>query len=99
MFHSILHCAPSSCMGMTCGLIPRLAAHPSCMGMAQQAAVVARSYDWQCLDCKTCQVCGAPDQEEKMVFCDECDRGYHSFCVGLANIPTGKWGQIHVHLG
>jgi len=26
-----------------------------------------------------------------MMFCDKCDRGYHTFCVGLATIPTGKW--------
>ncbi len=25
-----------------------------------------------------------------MVFCDDCDRGYHSFCVGLAEVPSGK---------
>ena len=25
-----------------------------------------------------------------MLFCDECDRGYHSFCVGLKQIPVGK---------
>ena len=24
-----------------------------------------------------------------MVCCDECDRGYHSFCVGLKDIPSG----------
>ncbi len=66
------------------------AAHPSCMGMTQHAAAVARGYAWQCLDCKTCQVCSDPDQEEKMVFCDDCDRGYHSFCLGLAGIPSGE---------
>ena len=25
-----------------------------------------------------------------MLFCDECDRGYHSFCVGLKQIPVGE---------
>ena len=25
-----------------------------------------------------------------MMFCDNCDRGYHSYCVGLKNIPDGK---------
>ena len=28
--------------------------------------------------------------QDKMLFCDECDRGYHSFCVGLKQIPVGK---------
>jgi len=23
------------------------------------------------------------------MFCDNCDRGYHSYCVGLSEIPKG----------
>ena len=23
------------------------------------------------------------------MFCDNCDRGYHSYCVGLKSIPDG----------
>ena len=26
-----------------------------------------------------------------MLFCDFCDRGYHIYCVGLRNIPEGRW--------
>lgn len=26
-----------------------------------------------------------------MMFCDKCDRGYHTFCIGLKNLPTGPW--------
>jgi hypothetical protein len=26
-----------------------------------------------------------------MMFCDRCDRGYHSYCVGLEAIPDGSW--------
>jgi len=26
-----------------------------------------------------------------MMFCDKCDRGYHTFCIGLDSIPSGKW--------
>lgn len=25
-----------------------------------------------------------------MMFCDKCDRGYHTFCVGMDSIPTGE---------
>jgi len=25
------------------------------------------------------------------MFCDRCDRGYHSYCVGLEAIPDGSW--------
>ena len=57
--------------------------------MSKTAGSVAKTYPWQCLECKTCHVCGDPDEEDKMVCCDECDRGYHSFCVGLTSIPSG----------
>ena len=26
-----------------------------------------------------------------MMFCDRCDRGYHTYCVGLESIPDGSW--------
>lgn len=26
-----------------------------------------------------------------MMFCDRCDRGYHTYCVGLQAIPDGSW--------
>ena len=26
-----------------------------------------------------------------MMFCDRCDRGYHSYCAGLDAIPDGSW--------
>jgi hypothetical protein len=26
-----------------------------------------------------------------MLFCDRCDRGYHTFCVGLRALPDGNW--------
>lgn len=49
-----------------------------------------KTYPWQCMECKTCIVCGQPHHEEEMMFCDVCDRGYHTFCVGLRAIPSGK---------
>ena len=32
-----------------------------------------------------------------MVCCDECDKGYHSFCVGLADIPDGEGERVITH--
>jgi hypothetical protein len=26
-----------------------------------------------------------------MMFCDRCDRGYHTYCAGLEAIPDGSW--------
>lgn len=65
--------------------------HPTCLDMNTQLVVVIQTYPWQCMECKTCIVCRDPFDEDKMLFCDECDRGYHSFCVGLKQIPVGRW--------
>ena len=32
-----------------------------------------------------------PADEDKMLFCDLCDRGYHIYCVGLEVVPKGRW--------
>lgn len=47
-------------------------------------------FEWV-VDCKTCDQCHDPADEEKMLFCDFCDRGYHTYCVGLRSIPEGRW--------
>ena len=38
-------------------------------------AKVVKEYDWQCMECKTCVTCSDSHDEEKMMFCDLCDRG------------------------
>ena len=38
----------------------------------------------------TLDVVQDPADEDKMLFCDLCDRGYHIYCVGLQGIPTGQ---------
>ncbi|XP_071834739.1 uncharacterized protein [Apostichopus japonicus] len=65
--------------------------HPSCLEMSAALVCAIKTYPWQCMECKTCTLCGDPTHEDKMMFCDECDRGYHTFCVGLTELPTGLW--------
>lgn len=50
-----------------------------------------KKYEWQCMECKACALCESTRDEDKMIFCDQCDRGYHTFCLGLTNIPSGNW--------
>lgn len=38
-----------------------------------------------------CPVCGNDDHEEVLVLCDGCDMGYHTYCVDLDSVPTGRW--------
>nr|KAF6282451.1 hypothetical protein mMyoMyo1_010088 [Myotis myotis] len=67
--------------------------HPSCLDMTMELVSMIKTYPWQCMECKTCIVCGQPYHEEEMMFCDVCDRGYHTFCVGLSPIPSAPEGH------
>lgn len=65
--------------------------HPSCLQLDQQLTETIKTYQWQCIDCRTCSICRAPHDDDKMLFCDSCDRGYHTYCVSLASPPKGRW--------
>ncbi|XP_063047873.1 PHD finger protein 10 [Engraulis encrasicolus] len=65
--------------------------HPSCLDMSSELVAMIKTYEWQCMECKTCTVCQQPHHEEEMMFCDKCDRGFHTFCVGMESIPQGCW--------
>ncbi|KHJ77461.1 PHD-finger [Oesophagostomum dentatum] len=66
-------------------------AHPACLEMNDEMAACVQTYPWQCIECKRCIVCSMGDQEESMIFCDRCDRGFHTHCIGLARAPQGSW--------
>ena len=34
-----------------------------------------------------CEICGTDDDAEHMLLCDECDKGYHTSCLELLDIP------------
>lgn len=76
----LIHCAQCESSG-----------HPSCLDLTLDMVPHIKSYDWQCTDCKTCIECKDPADEDKMLFCDMCDRGYHIYCVGLRKVPSGSW--------
>uniref|UniRef100_A0A915D5K8 PHD-type domain-containing protein n=1 Tax=Ditylenchus dipsaci TaxID=166011 RepID=A0A915D5K8_9BILA len=65
--------------------------HSNCIDMPSSMVDVVQKYNWSCIDCKMCDVCNKPDQEDAMMCCDLCDRGYHTFCVGLEQPPCGAW--------
>lgn len=69
----------------------RSCGHASCLDFPPEMVATIRTYSWQCMDCKKCMMCLDPYDEDKMMFCDKCDRGYHTFCVGLKNLPAGPW--------
>lgn len=54
-----------------------------------EEGVLARAH--AALDDYICQVCRDGNQEEVLLLCDGCDDAYHTFCVGLSDIPAGSW--------
>jgi hypothetical protein len=37
-----------------------------------------------------CVVCGAGDQENTLLLCDGCDKGSHTTCIGLLQVPKSE---------
>ncbi len=52
-----------------------LSAHPTCIGLVLELLEYATGYDWECTECKVCSRCKDHSDEDKMLFCDLCDRG------------------------
>ncbi|KAF2367258.1 Zinc finger PHD-finger [Trinorchestia longiramus] len=65
--------------------------HASCVDLNPSMIPRINSYGWQCMECKNCMQCNSAEDEDKMIFCDLCDRGYHIYCVGLRRVPNGRW--------
>jgi hypothetical protein len=67
--------------------------HPSCLQLQVRTIARAQAYPWRCNDCKLCETCAATGDEEKLLMCDACDRGYHSYCLNppLDALPDGEW--------
>ncbi|BGP14139.1 hypothetical protein JCM10213_002436 [Rhodosporidiobolus nylandii] len=68
--------------------------HPTCLewddwGMVKRV----KGYAWLCQECKRCEVCDEKGDDDDILFCDSCDRGWHRQCLDppLATIPRGKW--------
>lgn len=59
--------------------------------MSARMANKVMSYKWECSECKQCFKCRRPAQINKMLYCDQCDRGYHIYCIGLRIVPKGLY--------
>jgi hypothetical protein len=38
-----------------------------------------------------CMICRSPEDWKNMVLCSTCAKGWHTYCVGIAQIPKGDW--------
>jgi zinc finger protein ubi-d4 len=67
--------------------------HPSCLQFTPNMIISVKKYPWQCIECKSCGICGTSDNDDQLLFCDDCDRGYHMYCLSppLSEPPEGSW--------
>lgn len=67
--------------------------HPTCLQFTTNMIISVRKYRWQCIECKYCTICGTSDNDDQLLFCDDCDRGYHMYCLSppLISPPEGSW--------
>uniref|UniRef100_A0A8C9WT01 Double PHD fingers 2 n=3 Tax=Scleropages formosus TaxID=113540 RepID=A0A8C9WT01_SCLFO len=67
--------------------------HPSCLQFTPVMMAAVKTYRWQCIECKCCNMCGTSENDDQLLFCDDCDRGYHMYCLSppMAEPPEGSW--------
>lgn len=67
--------------------------HPSCLQFTAVMMAAVKTYRWQCIECKCCNVCGTSENDDQLLFCDDCDRGYHMYCLSppMSDPPEGSW--------
>lgn len=67
--------------------------HPSCLQFTAVMMAAVKTYRWQCIECKCCNVCGTSENDDQLLFCDDCDRGYHMYCLSppMSEPPEGSW--------
>nr|XP_057912410.1 zinc finger protein DPF3 isoform X3 [Doryrhamphus excisus] len=98
--------------------------HPTCLQFTDNMMHAVRTYQWQCIECKSCSLCGTSENDvrtrllrcgrfacaeeaftcgvcvqDQLLFCDDCDRGYHMYCLKppMTQPPDGSW-SCHVCL-
>ncbi|CAB4068328.1 DPF2 [Lepeophtheirus salmonis] len=67
--------------------------HPTCLQFTENMIVSVKKYPWQCIECKCCTLCGTSENDDQLLFCDDCDRGYHMYCLvpPIKEPPEGSW--------
>uniref|UniRef100_H3DA17 Double PHD fingers 1 n=1 Tax=Tetraodon nigroviridis TaxID=99883 RepID=H3DA17_TETNG len=78
--------------------------HPSCLQFTVNMTAAVRTYPAvtvtygcgrtfaACIECKSA-VCVHPENDDQLLFCDDCDRGYHMYCLSppMSEPPEGSW--------
>ena len=48
--------------------------HPTCLQFTENMLISVKKYPWQCMECKCCTLCGKSENDDQLLFCDDCDR-------------------------
>lgn len=48
-------------------------------------------------DSDTCEICQKNENEQELLLCDGCNRGYHMYCLNppLSSVPKSDWYCLH----
>ncbi|GMK57631.1 hypothetical protein CspeluHIS016_0404650 [Cutaneotrichosporon spelunceum] len=66
---------------VSCAMCGR-SGHPICLGFTHpKIKKKIMSYPWCCIECKPCETCRSQGDDNRLLFCDGCDRGWHSYCL------------------
>ncbi|KAI5090865.1 zinc finger protein DPF3 [Silurus meridionalis] len=69
--------------------------HPTCLQFTENMMQAVRTYQWQCIECKSCSLCGTSENDDQLLFCDDCDRGYHMYCLKPPMTQPPEEGSTH----
>ncbi|XP_043227858.1 bromodomain adjacent to zinc finger domain protein 2B-like isoform X5 [Amphibalanus amphitrite] len=63
------------------------------VSMCLYALEMSVAWDKSIMKAQNCQFCTSGDHEEKLLLCDGCDKGYHTYCFkpAMDTIPDGDW--------
>ncbi|MBZ3886010.1 Zinc finger protein ubi-d4 [Sciurus carolinensis] len=67
--------------------------HLSCLQFTPVMMAAVKTYRWQCIKCKCCNLCGTSENDDQLLFCEDCDHGYHMYCLtpSMSEPPEGSW--------
>eukprot|EP00696_Hemimastix_kukwesjijk_P001929 gnl/Hemi2/12340_TR4224_c0_g1_i1.p1 gnl/Hemi2/12340_TR4224_c0_g1~~gnl/Hemi2/12340_TR4224_c0_g1_i1.p1 ORF type:complete len:447 (-),score=89.96 gnl/Hemi2/12340_TR4224_c0_g1_i1:1237-2577(-) len=82
----------------SCGLLSHWTRSSSCAGIVNCPDTELPVGTWYCPACRltcsddvVCQVCRLGEDEAQLLLCDNCNRGFHTGCLGLEDVPEGDW--------
>uniref|UniRef100_A0A4W5P282 PHD-type domain-containing protein n=1 Tax=Hucho hucho TaxID=62062 RepID=A0A4W5P282_9TELE len=94
---SVLSCVVNEAFSLFYPSLLPSPGHPTCLQFTDNMMTAVKTYQWQCIECKSCSLCGTSENDDQLLFCDDCDRGYHMYCLKppMAQPPEGKTTELY----